>query len=364
MMIAKDPITLIREKLKKLNLDAVLLNTSEITRSVNLRYLSGFSGSDATILMTPNQLRLFTDGRYKTQAREESGQFRIHITGDKIRSLGKVIRSQGIRRLGIEGSRISFDFVDALKKAIKNVDVISFGRKGLEDTRIIKGATEIEKISLAARLASSACRELLESDVSGKTEKELAGRLKFLFEQKGASGESFETIVASGIRSALPHGRPTDKRIELGDLVVIDYGCLVSGYSSDETVTCVVGPPTSDQIKIHQVVYEAHNKAIEFVKPGVGTDEVDRVARQTISEAGYGKYFMHSLGHGIGLEVHEAPYLSPRSKTPLEAGMVFTVEPGIYIEGSGGVRLESLIHLTPSGPEILSNASKGLILVT
>lgn len=358
-----NPLEIIREKLHKLKLDAVMLNTSEITPSVNLKYLSGFTGSDGTILITSDQQRLFTDGRYATQARAESGHFRIHVTRDKIRSLSKIIRVLEIRRLGVEGSRISFDFVDSIKKAVKNVNVISVGRKVLEKTRIIKNQKELERISLAARIASSACKELLQSKISGKTEIELAGNLRSLFEQNGASGESFETIVASGKRSALPHGRPTGKRIELGDLIVIDYGCAVSGYNSDETVTCVVGAASSDQKKIHQTVYDAHNRAIEFLKPGVRSDEVDRIARLTISEAGYGKYFVHSLGHGVGLEVHEPPYLSPRSKTHLEAGMVFTIEPGVYIEGFGGVRLESLVHITSSGPEILSTASKGLIEV-
>jgi Xaa-Pro aminopeptidase len=156
---------------------------------------------------------------------------------------------------------------------------------------------------------------------------------------------------------------PTEKIVQSGELLIVDFGCVFSDYCSDETVTLVVGTPNLQQEKIHQVVYDAHYRAIDCLKAGVSCVDVDAVARKTILDAGYGKYFMHSLGHGVGLEVHEAPYLSPRRKTILEEGMVFTIEPGIYIEGFGGVRLESLVHLTASGPEILSKAPKSLISI-
>ncbi len=362
-MISRDPIALIREKLSKNCFDAALLNTSEITRSVNLRYLSGFSGSDATILITHDQLRLFTDGRYKIQSRDECPDFKIHISRDKIASIGKVIRRLGIMKLGIEGSRISHDFVNFLQKRITEVEIVSLGRQGLESLRIIKDPTEVEAISVAARIASAACLKLLDSGISGKSEIELAGRLELNFTEKGASSESFDTIVASGPRSALPHGRPTGKRVEPNELVIIDYGCMVSGYCSDETVTCIVGSPDQDQLKIYQVVSEAHDRAIDCLRPGIRANQVDLVARQAISDAGWGKYFLHSLGHGIGLEVHEAPFLSPKSNVVLEEGMVFTIEPGVYIQGLGGVRLESLVHLSSSGAEVLSKAPKTLIQV-
>ncbi len=362
-MAPVDPIALVRGKLKKFKLDAVLLNTSEITRSTNLRYLSGFTGSDAAILINEDRLHLFTDGRYKIQSRIESPKFRVHITREKIASLVKIIRNLGVRRLGIEGNRISFDYVSALKKAAKEIEVISFKVQELSDLRIIKEGSELEMIKKAAHIASLACEELLETGISGRSESEVACQLGSLFKLGGASAESFETIVASGVRSALPHGSPTEKIIHSGDLVVIDYGCLFSGYCSDETVTCVVGTPDTEQVKIHQAVKDAHDRAIEAIKPGIRGNELDRVARESISKAGYGKYFLHSLGHGVGLEVHEPPYLSPKSKSVIDPGMVFTIEPGIYIEGFGGVRLESLVHLSPTGPEILSRASKKLLCV-
>ena len=362
-MFPLDPIALIRRKLQKLKLDAVLLNTSEITQSTNLRYLSGFTGSDAAILINEDRLHLFTDGRYKIQSRIESPKFRVHITRGKIASVVKVMRKLGVRHLGVEGNRISFDYVSALKRAAKEIEVVSFKAQELADLRIIKDGSELKMIKKAAQVASLACEQLLESGISGKSESEVAGRLGSLFKLGGASAESFETIVASGVRSALPHGSPTEKIIQSGDLVVIDYGCIISGYCSDETVTCVVGAPHPEQLKIHQVVKDAHDRAIEAIKPGIRAEDADRVARETISKAGYGKYFLHSLGHGVGLEVHEAPYLAPKSVSVIDSGMVFTIEPGIYIEGFGGIRLESLVYLSSTGPEILSGASKSLITV-
>jgi Xaa-Pro aminopeptidase len=362
-MFPVDPIGLIRRKLQKLKLDAILLNTSEITRSTNLRYLSGFTGSDAAILINEDRLHLFTDGRYKIQSKIESPKFRVHVTRGKIASLVKILRKLGVRNLGVEGNRISFDYVSALKKAAKEIEVVSFRTQELADLRITKDGSELEMIRKAAQVASLACKQLLEAGISGKSESEVAGRLGSLFKLGGASAESFETIVASGVRSALPHGSPTEKIIQSGDLVVIDYGCMISGYCSDETVTCVVGSPDAEQEKIHQAVKDAHDRAIEAIKPGVRGNELDRVARETISKAGYGKYFLHSLGHGVGLEVHEAPYLAPKSVSVIDSGMVFTIEPGIYIEGFGGVRLESLVYLSSTGPEILSRASKSLISV-
>ncbi|MGC8605741.1 MAG: M24 family metallopeptidase [Desulfomonilaceae bacterium] len=357
------PIALIRDKLKKLKLDAALFNTSEITRSTNVTYLSGFTGSDAAVLITREQLRLFTDGRYKIQSKLECSNYQVHVTRDKIASIAKVIDRLGIGRLGIEGNRISFDFISALKRAAKKVEVVSFNARDLTALRIIKNQSELENIRTAAHIASSACKDLLASGIMGKSELEVAGRMELLFKQGGASAESFETIVASGVRSSLPHGRPTDKLIQLGDLVIIDFGCIVTSYCSDETVTCIVGNANSEKKKIHAVVQHAHDKAIESLKVGIKASEVDRVAREIISKAGYGKFFLHSLGHGVGLDVHEPPYLSPRSNSILDSGMVFTIEPGVYIEGFGGVRLESLVYLSSVGVEILSESPKSLISV-
>ena len=227
-MIVKDPVVLIRQKLKRLKFDAALLNSSEITRSANLRYLSGFTGSDGALLITQNTLDLFTDGRYKTQSKSECPRYQVHVTRDKISSIVKAMRRQDVSRLAIEGNRISFDFVSALRKAAKEVSVVSFKSRGLDDLRLVKNEAELAAIKSAAHIASSTCIGMLDSGIMGKSESDVAGQLELLFKKAGATAESFQTIVASGVRSALPHGSPTDKIIQTGELVIIDYGCIVS----------------------------------------------------------------------------------------------------------------------------------------
>ncbi len=364
-MIQNSAIREFQNTLAKLKLDAALMNTSEVTRSVNLRRLSGFTGSDAALLITHNEAHLFTDGRYKAQSRIECPQLRIHITKNKIKSIARIILSRNVDSVGLETARISYEFVSVLKKMCPRVRLDRLKPGELNVLRLRKTPDEVHKIRDAAHLASAACMEIISRGLSGKSESRVASELESLFREKGASGASFDTIVASGWRSALPHGTATSRIIEAGELVIIDYGCRFSDYCSDETVTCIVeNAPSPEQKKIYESVREAHDRAIDSIRPGIRTREVDQMARQVIEKAGYGGNFLHSLGHGVGLEVHEAPYLSPRSAETLDIGMVFTIEPGVYIEGIGGVRLESLVHLTESGPEILSTAPKDLIRAT
>ena len=354
-----------QDLLFQIGLDAVLLNTSEITGSVNLRRMSGFSGSDAGFLITRKEAHLFTDGRYKSQSRIECPGIRIHVTKNKIKSIASILKSRGLRKVGLEGSRISYEFMTTLQQKSSGTEFVNLKRSLWNKLRIVKTQPEIQAIRGAAELASEACMETIALGLIGKTETEVAAHLESLFRRKGASGASFSTIVASGFRSALPHGTATSKVIEKGDLVIVDYGCALSGYCSDETVTCIANPgPDSNQQMIYQAVKDAHDRAIEALRPGVKASHIDRIARDSITEAGFGSNFLHSLGHGVGLEVHEAPYLSPRSNDRLESGMVFTIEPGVYVEGVGGVRLESLIHLADTGPVILNTAPKTLISAT
>lgn len=351
--------------MEEIGLEAVLLNTSEITRSINLRRLSGFSGSDAGLLITQREAHLFTDGRYKSQSGIECPGIRIHITRNKIKSISSLIKSRGIRSVCLEGTRISYEFISTLRKKTPGIDFVNLKRSLLDELRILKTPQEVETIRTAAELASDACMEIIALGLSGRAEAEVAADLENLFRRKGASGASFNTIVASGVRSALPHGTATSKIINDGELVIIDFGCRLSGYCSDETLTCIVNcDPHDKQQQIYQAVRDAHDRAIEAIRIGVKASAVDKVARESIAAAGFGDYFLHSLGHGVGLEVHEAPYLSPGSKDTLECGMVFTVEPGVYLEGAGGVRLESLIYLAENGPVILNTAPKTLIRAT
>jgi Xaa-Pro aminopeptidase len=353
----------IQAKLGKFRVDAVLFNSSEVLPSTNLRYLTGFTGSDASVLVTPSESHLITDGRYKTQAREETSGLRIHIVRNRLDAVARRLRFRKCRRLGVETSRISYEFAAQLVKKVPGLEVVALNRQFLENLRIRKSQEEKQKIQRAAAIASSACRETLQSGLEGKKESDVAADLELLFRRGGAEGTAFPTIVASGPRGALPHGTASSKTIKAGELVVVDFGCWFDAYSSDETVTCVIGSPSAEQKKIHKAVYDAHMKALDAVKEGIAVRELDKIARRSIDQAGYGKYFVHGLGHGVGLETHEPPSLSPRGKGVLQEGMVFTIEPGIYIEDYGGVRLESLVYLGGSGPELLSQMPKDLISV-
>jgi Xaa-Pro aminopeptidase len=354
----------LHRRLERLGVDALLFNTSEAVASVNVRHLSGFTGSEAAILITLTERHLFTDGRYKTQAAQQAQGFRIHVVRNKLDSLARSIASARIGRLGIEASRVSHEFITSLMRRAPHMEPVPLSRNFLDDLRVHKSPEEKELIKQAAEMASAACRLVLESGLVGKKEVEVAAELESEFRRRGAEKAAFDTIVASGPRSALPHGQPSERVIGHGELIVVDYGCRFAGYHSDETVTAVTGQPSAEQKAIHQAVYEAHMRALEQIKPGVSARQIDAIARQAIGDAGYGKYFVHGLGHGVGLEIHEPPYLSRRGRGPLEEGMVFTVEPGVYIEGLGGVRLESLVYLDRSGPEVLSQMSKDLISVS
>jgi Xaa-Pro aminopeptidase len=357
------PSLTLHTRLKRLGVDAFLFNTSEATPALNVRYLSGFTGSDATVVITQSERHLFTDGRYKTQAGEEARAFRVHVVRSKLDAVARTLIAAGVRKLGIEGARLSYDFVKGLLKRIKNLEPVSLKRPFLDDLRARKDPAEKARIQRAADIATTACRQVIEAGLVGHPEFRVAAELEARFKSEGAEKIAFETIVAAGLRSALPHGRPSDRPIGAGELVIIDYGCCVDGYHSDETVTCITGKPTPAQEDMHRAVYTAHMRALEFVRPGVHVRAVDGVARRSIDESGFGKYFLHGLGHGVGLEIHEPPFLSRRGRGTLEEGMVFTIEPGVYIEGVGGVRLESLVYLGAQGPELLSGMPKDLLRV-
>ncbi|MEW6351054.1 MAG: Xaa-Pro peptidase family protein [Thermodesulfobacteriota bacterium] len=350
--------------LRRFGVDALLLNTSETLSSANLRYFTGFTGSDASLLVTKTQRLLFTDGRYKTQAKQQAKGFDVLVVRRKLDALARALKNSGIQRLGVESSRISLEFVNALGKRIPQVKIVPLRRSFLEALRMSKTVEERDMIKTAAHIASEVCRTVVEAGLRGKPEKEIAAHIEHGFRTRGAEAVAFPTIVASGERSALPHAAASDKVIAEGDLVIVDFGCRFDGYHSDETVTCRIGgTPSSEQKRIHAAVYDAHMRALEIAAVGRKVREVDRAARESLDKSGYGKYFMHGLGHGVGLEIHEPPSLSPRGSGVLVQGAVFTIEPGVYLEGFGGVRLESLVYLSNDGPEILSEMPKSLLPV-
>ena len=276
----------LHERLPRLGVDALLFNTSEIVSSTNLRYLSGFSGSDAAMLVTRTERHLFTDGRYKTQARQEARGFRVHVVRNKVDSLTRAISSARVRIIGVESSRVSYEFMAQLKGRLPELEVILLKRNFVEGLRIRKTTEEKEKIGEAAAIASTACRKVVDGGLVGKRETEVAGELEALFRNAGAEGIAFDTIVASGERSALPHGKASERVIGPQQLVVIDFGCRFQGYNSDETVTCLTGSPSPEQVKIHQAVYDAHMKALDAAKVGVTGTCTGRCGQEVHREGG------------------------------------------------------------------------------
>ncbi len=347
--------------LEERGLDAMLITAPE-----NRRYLSGFTGSNGWLFLSAEKVALVTDGRYWAQVESqcpdlELVRFRSNEDLRLSRRLACWLSEQGWSgSLGFEGSDLTVtDFRQAREDLgegagpVRAMESIS----GLvEEIRQIKSPDEVEAVRRAARVADEAWRAALPSFREGVTEADFCAELEYRLAKCGARKPSFDTIVASGPNGAYPHAGVTDRAIQPGELVTVDFGALVEGYCSDITRTVWLGHLDERSLEILEVVRRAHRTGMETIRPGLRGCEVDQVAREIIARAGYGPAFSHSLGHGVGLAVHEGPGLRPESKTLLEAGMVVTVEPGIYVPGIGGCRVEDLVVLTGSGAESLSRS--------
>jgi Xaa-Pro aminopeptidase len=326
----------------------------------SVRYLSGFTGSNAALLITSDREILFTDSRYQTQAADES-DCEIHIgKGSLIDVLAQVARKIGVTRLAFERNRISFDDHQRLVAARDTIRL-----KGLsqivERLRLVKSPAEISVIRTSVDLNSAALEQALQRFKPGATELDLSAEIEYCMKRLGADGVAFETIAASGPRSALPHARPTANKIASDQLLLIDMGALVAGYASDMSRTFAVGKLKSSKARrMYRAVLEAQLAALDAVKPGVQAAAVDFAARHVLRRYGFDKLFIHSTGHGLGLEIHEAPRLGRREAARLEVGMVITIEPGVYLEGLGGVRIEDTVVVTPHGCEVLTPTTKEL----
>jgi len=334
-----------------------------VTGAANRRYLSGFTGSAGVLLVTPDRCWLVTDFRYFEQARQQAPDWELYPQKGRLtEALAQLLREQGIRRLAFEKEHVTY----AQYESLAELGLELVGQAGLvEKLRMTKDEGELEAIRVAAALADAAFAHVLSVIRPGVKEEEVALELEYHMRRAGASAAAFDIIVASGPRSALPHGRASSRRIEPGDFVTIDLGCVVDGYCSDLTRTVVVGRADERQREVYELVARAQRAGLEALRAGRRGSEVDAEAREVIIRAGHGDHFGHGLGHGVGLEVHEAPRLSPQAAGPdeplLEAGMVLTVEPGVYIPGWGGVRIEDLVVVRQEGCEILSRADKQLI---
>ncbi|EMT40394.1 Xaa-Pro aminopeptidase [Thermoanaerobacter thermohydrosulfuricus] len=344
----------LRELMKEKDIEAFV-----IYKFVNVTYITGFTGDDSVALVTHDKAIFITDGRYTEQAQKEVKDFEVieHKTGIK-EVLKEYIKTLEIKKLAFE-ENISYGQYRELKEHLE-IELIPQANL-VETLRMVKDEEEIENIKKAQNITDRAFEHLLKFIKVGMTEKEVALELEYFMKKQGAEDLSFDTIVASGKRSSLPHGKASEKVIEKGDFVTIDFGCKVGGYCSDMTRTIVIGKASEKQKEIYNIVLEAQQKAIDNIRAGITSKEADLLARSVIEEKGYGQYFSHSLGHGVGLEVHEAPSLSFKKEEILKEGAIVTVEPGIYIPDFGGVRIEDMVLLKEDGVINLTKSPKYLI---
>ena len=354
-----------RKAMKNLKLDGLLL-----THPPDLAYLTNFTGDDSVGLITEKDFHLATDFRYQEQAQMEAGWLKLHIRHAKMSdTLANVLSVAKVKRIGFEANFTTVGQIDALQMALKGNNGAGTGSPvkvelvPLDDLmvnlRMVKDDHEIGLVRQSIGVAEEAFEAIRDELKPGQTENYLAGLLVFELRSRGASDSSFPAIVASGPNSSLPHYRPQEILIQRDQPLLIDWGALYKGYCSDLTRTMMLGRVSSAMKKIYQVVLQAQEAAIEFLRPGVTTMQADRVARDMIEKAGFGKEFGHGLGHGIGREIHELPTLRKTGgEEELRPGMIVTVEPGIYIPGEGGVRIEDDVLITHSGHEMLSSLDK------
>lgn len=348
----------LRTWLQDAGLDALL-----ITNPFNRKYMTGFTGTSGYVLIAGDRAALITDFRYIEQAAEQAKAYEIIQHGlNPLETILQTLQQWRIAKLGFEQDH--FTYAEYLKytNTMTSIQFVVTNRL-VERLRQIKDAGELKTIQAAAELADRTFEHILKQIRPGVSERDLALEIEFFMRKHGATSSAFDTIVASGERSALPHGVASERILQSGDFVTLDFGALYQGYCSDITRTVVLGKATDRHREIYHIVLEAQQQAIAQIRPGMTGKEADALARSVIERFGYGERFGHGTGHGIGLEIHEAPRLSRQGETRLEPGMVMTVEPGIYLPGFGGVRIEDDIVITEHGARLLTHADKQLITI-
>jgi Xaa-Pro aminopeptidase len=351
---------LLRKKMEQERADAFL-----ITHLPNVFYLSGFTGDAGALLVEPTRATLLTDSRFTTQAREElkGTGVRAKIVKGPLSSAAaeELVRRRFRGKAAFEGSRMTVTDAERLRKGSRGRLRWQPVNGWVERLRQVKDAEEIERMKAAARLACDVIEEVIPLIKPGVRESELAAEIEFRMRRGGASGAAFDTIVASGARGALPHAQPSSKPFQAGELVVIDMGAILRHYCSDITRTVFVGRAPSRVRRWYQAVAEAQAAACQMVKAGAPAEAPDAAARRVLRGYGLARAFVHSTGHGLGIEVHEDPRLGRKQKTPLEASSVVTIEPGVYLEGIGGIRIEDDLLVLPGGSEALTNAPRDFL---
>lgn len=346
-----------------------------ITNLVNVRYLTGFTGSHAALLVHASGedaasgragVVMATDGRYVTQAAEQSPDVEVLETRQVATALAKRAAGEKVRRLAVEEHAVTVETHRKLGEAAEGTELVALGRV-VEELRRVKDPDEIATLRIACEIGDQAIAEMIESILVGRTERHIALELERRMADHGADCPAFPTIVASGPHSAIPHHSPGDRRVEDGDFLKIDFGACYRGYHADMTRTFVIGNEPADwQVEVYDVVFAAQKAGREALAPGVETAAVHRAAQAVIDAAGYKDYFPHGLGHGVGLEIHEDPRMGPETDGKLDACMPVTVEPGIYLPGRGGVRIEDTLVVRPpedGGPELLTITTKELLVL-
>ncbi len=349
-----------RESLNKQNLDAAI-----ISGRANTFYLTGFTGDTSFLLVGMNKVWLIVDFRFTIQAKEEvfEGIEVIEYQESFAQTINELLSQNGIEQVGVEGDKLSLTEYENFKEKLTNAKTIKNIGKTLERIRMIKEENEIERLQQAVLIGDKIFDYIINFIKPGMKEAEIAAEMEYQMKKLGAKGPSFETIVAGGPRSAMCHGTASDYELQDGDALVLDFGVIYHNYCSDMTRTIFIGQPNDELKKIYGIVKDAQQKALDSLKSGISGYEADKIARDFITEAGYGKNFGHSLGHGVGIEIHEEPRLSLKSKDILSDGMVFSIEPGIYIEGLGGVRIEDMVVLVDGKPRNFTTSTKEMIII-
>jgi len=349
----KSRISYLRDQISKTDIDTLFISNKD-----NIRYYSGFTGTFAFLLISESKAIIITDSRYTLRAEEESPDYEIYQlkSGDNwIENSTNIAKTKII---GYEGDYVSVNLLNQLQKKAEKINKWKDFSEKITLGRIIKSDEETEILQKTINISDSAFNNVSKKIVTGMTEKDVGWEMEKEMRELGAESPSFDTIVASGINGSKPHHSPTDKLISDNEAITIDMGAKYKGYCSDLTRTIFIGDPDEKFKKIYTTVLKAQLISMETAKPDMTGEEIDKIARDIITSEGYGEYFGHSLGHGVGIEIHENPGVGPNSKNNIKPGMVYTIEPGIYIENWGGIRIEDMVIMTENGNNLLSHALK------
>lgn len=348
----------VRAALKRQGIDGLL-----IASPYNRRYVTGFTGTAGTVVITQDRALLVTDFRYTSQASQQAREYEVvQAAGDPLELIREKLAGAGVAKLGFEKNHVTYAGYEAYEKCFQGFELVPTDNI-VEQQRGIKDEREQAHIRRAIEITEKAFDYILGFMKPRVTEREVAAELEYFMRKNGAISSAYPTIVASGVRSALPHGLASDKPLGVNEFVTLDFGANYEGYCSDLTRTVFIGEPTERHQEIYRIVLEANRTALEGLKPGMTGKEGDALARDCIAGYGYGDYFGHGLGHAFGLEIHEPMRFSQKTEDVLEPGMILTVEPGIYIPDFGGVRIEDDILVTETGIEVLTKSSKELIVL-